>query len=103
LKLTGWDTIPAAVATLFATGSGLSWETIIIIFRNGLGHFPSQLKRSEREGIQLLSFAARIRVRETQLPVCLHEIMFHLSEQKLASCSSPDQPPKLFLLKYFTP
>jgi hypothetical protein len=29
--------------------------------------------------------------------------MFHLSEEQLASCSCPDQPPKLFLLKHFNP
>jgi hypothetical protein len=62
---------------------GLSWKTIIIILRNGLGHFPSQLKRSEREDVQLLSFAAGIRLRGAQLPVCLHEITFTYQSKNL--------------------
>jgi hypothetical protein len=91
----------AGVSILFATGSGLSWENIILLLRNSRGHFPSQLKRSEREGNQLLSFVDRIRVRGAQIPVCLHDIMFHLSEEQLASCLSPDQTPNLFPLEVF--
>jgi hypothetical protein len=36
--------------TPFATGSVLSWKTNILILQNDRGHFPSPLKRSEREG-----------------------------------------------------
>jgi hypothetical protein len=34
----------AGVAILFATGSGLSWETIILILRNGRGAFSLSVK-----------------------------------------------------------